>query len=61
VRDSAEGIIGRVGVSADRFLKDTAYAFVEGDVNEIEPASVEPGRVEAPGVGVLRGNGVEFD
>jgi hypothetical protein len=45
MRDSAEGIVDRVGVSADRFLKDTAYAFVEGDVNKVEPASVEPGRV----------------
>jgi hypothetical protein len=48
-------------VRAYSLLKDTADAFIEGDVNEVEPATVEPGRVQAPGVGVLRGNGVEFD
>ena len=46
---------------ANSLLKDTAYAFVEGDVNEVEPATVESGRVQAPGIGVLCGYGVEFD
>jgi hypothetical protein len=48
-------------VRANSFLKDSADAFVEGDVNEVEPAAVESGRMQTPGIGVLCGNGVEFD
>jgi hypothetical protein len=48
-------------VWANCFFEDAAKAFVEGDVDEVEPTSVEPGCVEASGISMLRGDGVEFN